>query len=631
MAVLKLKNPVTNLWEDIPTIQGIQGIQGKSAYQVALDNGFVGTQAQWLLTLKGDQGIQGDMGDGLEVKDIYDTLLELTTAHPTGVSGDVYGVRVGGDVQLYIWSVTSSDWELFALIGAMGTVEWVDILNKPTTFPPSTHTHPIDPILENMHTISKSPTGFTNNENIVVTYDSVARTVTLTGSFEAYFNGKVVPVLTDGWVSPAHVAVAGNYYLYYNGTDFVFTTTPWTFDMLMIAFVQYNSHKIALREVHGFMAYQTHENLHNTIGAYKYSGGDFSGYTLSSVTPANRRPQVGLTVVNDEDLKTTLPALTTNSYTQRYLTGAGDRTFAILQTEMVPNNGTKPYWNQFTGGNWVQTLMNGGQYGAIFVVAVPMTSDAGSQIYRYMFVQPQQVGTLVSIQALTPSSLTHGDSANLLSEFVFIGKIIIRCGASDWDIESVQKLEGTKISQVALSGNFLSTVTTDATLSGNGTVGSPLGVQQVLSVNGIKFPSTQIPSSDVNTLDDYEEGTWTPTLIGTTTAGVQTYSAQNGSYVKIGKLVFISFRVTLTAKGGTIAGNIRVGGLPFPIASLATLNFGVLFGITMASGFTVQFGSSSTSGGFDIMSLSDGSWSNVTVANMANNADIIATAFYMVA
>lgn len=347
--------------------------------------------------------------------------------------------------------------------------------------------------LDNIPIITKEPTGFTNNENITVTYDSVTRKVTLTGTFEAYYQGYKVDVLTNGWISPAHADVEGTYFLYYNGSTFVFNTTPWTFDMLMIAVVQYNSHKIAVREVHGFMQWQSHKNLHDNIGAYRCDGGDFSNYTLASTTPTNRRPQISITSVCDEDLKTNLPALTTNSYTQRYLTGSGSRTFNTLQPEIIANNGTVPYWNQFTGGTWQQTLMGNNEYGAIFVVAVPMTSDAGSQIYRYMFVQPQQVSTsLATIQALTSNNLTHGDTANLLSEFVFIGKIIIQASVSNWTIVSVEKLFGSRINQVSISGSFLSVVTTDATLSGNGTPTNPLTIPNKVSVwdTNVTLPST---------------------------------------------------------------------------------------------------------------------------------------------
>jgi hypothetical protein len=42
---------------------GDPGAPGKSAYQVALDNGFVGTEGAWLFSLKGEDGLDGDKGD----------------------------------------------------------------------------------------------------------------------------------------------------------------------------------------------------------------------------------------------------------------------------------------------------------------------------------------------------------------------------------------------------------------------------------------------------------------------------------------------------------------------------------------------------------------------------------------
>ena len=77
---------------------------------------------------------------------------------------------------------------------------------------------------------------------------------------------------------------------------------------------------------------------------------------------------------------------------------------------------------------------------------------------------------------------------------------------------------------------------------------------------GITFPATQSASSDANTLDDYEEGTFSPTIYSGIT-GV-TYSTQNGSYTKVGRLVTFSLRLELSA--GTAAATIvRIGGLPF--------------------------------------------------------------------
>jgi hypothetical protein len=60
-----------------------------------------------------------------------------------------------------------------------------------------------------------------------------------------------------------------------------------------------------------------------------------------------------------------------------------------------------------------------------------------------------------------------------------------------------------------------------------------------------------------------EEGNWTPVIAGTTTPGTHTYSAQQGKYYKVGKLVTAFFSITMTAKGGTMAGVASITGLPF--------------------------------------------------------------------
>lgn len=85
----------------------------------------------------------------------------------------------------------------------------------------------------------------------------------------------------------------------------------------------------------------------------------------------------------------------------------------------------------------------------------------------------------------------------------------------------------------------------------------------------IEFPATANPSSGANVLDDYEEGTFTPVLEGTTTAGAGTYSAQAGSYVKIGKSVSFLIEVVWSAHTGT--GNMQFAGLPFTNAGVQSV------------------------------------------------------------
>jgi len=89
-----------------------------------------------------------------------------------------------------------------------------------------------------------------------------------------------------------------------------------------------------------------------------------------------------------------------------------------------------------------------------------------------------------------------------------------------------------------------------------------------LTQGRITFPASQIASSDANTLDDYEEGTWTPTIaFGGAAVGV-TYGTQTGTYTKIGNRYFIDGVITLTSKGSS-TGAVTVAGLPETVGALA--------------------------------------------------------------
>ena len=97
-----------------------------------------------------------------------------------------------------------------------------------------------------------------------------------------------------------------------------------------------------------------------------------------------------------------------------------------------------------------------------------------------------------------------------------------------------------------------------AYFAGNLSVG---GATPTTSGTGITFPATQSASTDANTLDDYEEGTWTPALLLTT--GSITFSTVSGGYVKIGKLVYIRANFSGSATISSPTGDLRLSGLPF--------------------------------------------------------------------
>jgi hypothetical protein len=107
------------------------------------------------------------------------------------------------------------------------------------------------------------------------------------------------------------------------------------------------------------------------------------------------------------------------------------------------------------------------------------------------------------------------------------------------------------------------------------------------AVGQIQFPATQVASSNANTLDDYEEGTFTPTIVPG--SGSISYLAQSGRYVKIGKMVQIWVYLGFTASApGAIMQDL--GGLPFNVDSTAvypTIAIGNFYFINLGSGGTV--------------------------------------------
>ena len=97
----------------------------------------------------------------------------------------------------------------------------------------------------------------------------------------------------------------------------------------------------------------------------------------------------------------------------------------------------------------------------------------------------------------------------------------------------------------------------------------------------IAFPGTQATSAGANTLDDYEEGTFSPLLFdGTTTA---TATVRVGRYTKIGNRVLFNLRVNCT--NATSLGSLRITGLPF--ASNATSNGDTAFAIGYTDGMAI--------------------------------------------
>jgi hypothetical protein len=101
---------------------------------------------------------------------------------------------------------------------------------------------------------------------------------------------------------------------------------------------------------------------------------------------------------------------------------------------------------------------------------------------------------------------------------------------------------------------------------------------RILSTGGITFNGD---TAAANALDDYEEGTFTPTVIGGSTAGTGTYNLQSGSYTKVGRLV--SFRLQVFWSSHTGTGGLFVSSLPFSCSGIGGVTIGLLNDIPLTA------------------------------------------------
>ncbi len=110
------------------------------------------------------------------------------------------------------------------------------------------------------------------------------------------------------------------------------------------------------------------------------------------------------------------------------------------------------------------------------------------------------------------------------------------------------------------------------------------------AVGQIQFPATAVPSANANTLDDYEEGTWTPSQgAGLTVVG--TFSS-SGTYTKIGNLVTAIGRVVSDTTVACSAGGVVTSNLPFTNGGF--LSFGSIMNLNQSSSGVAFVGGGST-------------------------------------
>ena len=175
----------------------------------------------------------------------------------------------------------------------------------------------------------------------------------------------------------------------------------------------------------------------------------------------------------------------------------------------------------------------------------------------------------VGIGTTAPTSLLHLEKAaqdNVLAvvgQDTYEGALFLSSAGSGKDANIV----------IGNSRSLIFYSTANSTPAARGT--------RILTIDsqGIKFGTD---TAAANALDDYEEGTFTPSVEGSTSAGTASYTVQSGNYTKIGRQVSIS--IDLLWSSGTGTGSLRITGLPFTnISTPNAATIGYIDGITFTA------------------------------------------------
>ena len=154
-----------------------------------------------------------------------------------------------------------------------------------------------------------------------------------------------------------------------------------------------------------------------------------------------------------------------------------------------------------------------------------------------------------------------------------------------------------------------------------------------VTANGITF---QGDTAAANALDDYEEGTWTPTLLGTGGgSGTLNSSYDHGSYTKIGNLVYFNAYI-IASSLGNMSNAVKIGGLPFTVKSgeYNPVNFAGAEGLNITAGVSLTGFTNSNSTEFYLQQFSATTGTaayGLYIAELSADGGFIASGCYRVA
>jgi hypothetical protein len=218
----------------------------------------------------------------------------------------------------------------------------------------------------------------------------------------------------------------------------------------------------------------------------------------------------------------------------------------VSDTSMAASGTTKKISvNNILGASGVATLASATITGALTVDTTTLVVDATNDRVGVKTASPADILEVVGSGATGIRVSRSG----ALTQYATLS-----AGATGPTLDASSALSSLSF---GIAGTTAVTINSTGNLVLKGGTAGATGV-------GLTFPATQVASSDANCLDDYEEGTFTPTISSGATA--VTFSTQDGKYTKVGRLVTIYVRITTTvaARNGSI---FTISGLPFSSAT----------------------------------------------------------------
>lgn len=207
-------------------------------------------------------------------------------------------------------------------------------------------------------------------------------------------------------------------------------------------------------------------------------------------------------------------------------------------------------------------------------------------------------------------------------------------------MSSTLTVSGAATMKTTLSVGGATVLGSTLTVSGAAVVGSTLVVagaatfSSTVTISGtcvltngqLQFPATANPSANANTLDDYEEGTFTPALnFGGATTGI-TYTTQSGVYNKTGGVVWTQLTIVLTSKGSAV-GAATITGYPFS-NNVQSITVGVMGGNANMSGLTSPVNGTITATTVSLFDHGATGQTAIDDTNFANNTSFRFTLTY---